>query len=335
MNKVGKRKNGTIIAAFAVVTAGLLALFFVSINLGSINLGFGQLFKGLFVEYDPDVATVYDLRFPRILISMLGGAGLAAAGAMFQAILRNPLADPGILGISSGAAFASVVAAVLFPGLYFLTPVCSVIGGLAAFALVYGLAWQGSLSPLRIILIGVAVQAFFAGLSSGINAMSGSTQSGVAAIVEGNITMKTWDDVRTLLMFIVPGVILAMVSAQWCNILGLEDKTIRGLGISVDRIRFLVSIVAVFIVGGCTAIVGTVSFLGLLVPHMGRIFVGSNHKLLLPFSMLSGAALFLLADTLGRTIIYPYEINAGIILSVVGGVVFVILLKRSNGIYGK
>lgn len=335
MNKVKKRNKAVVMTAFVVVIIGLIVLFFVSINLGSIDLKFIQLLNGLFVQYDPDVATVYDLRFPRIVISMLAGAGLASTGALFQAVLRNPLADPGILGVSSGAAFASVIATALIPGLYFLTPICSVLGGLVAFALVYGLAWQGSLSPLRIILIGVAIQALFSGLSGGINAMSGGAQSGVAAIVEGNITMKTWDDVHVLLMFIIPGVILTVLSARWCNILGLEDKTIRGLGINVDLIRLLVSIVAVFIVGGCTAIVGTVSFLGLLIPHIGRLFVGSDHKLLLPFSMLSGALLFLLADTLGRTILYPYEVNAGIILSVVGGIAFVILLKRSNGIYGR
>lgn len=329
------RMKGRVFAAFLMVIAALILLFFVSVNLGSIKLSFLQLFRGLFVEYDQAVASVYDLRIPRILISMMAGAGLACAGVMFQAVLKNPLADPGILGISSGAGFAAVAAAALFPQFYLAAPVFSFLGGLLAFGMVYSLAWRGTLSPLRIILMGVAIQSLFTGLSSGVNSMSGGNLSGVASIVEGNITMKTWSDVKILCVFVMLGLVLTMFCARWCNLMGLEDKTIRGLGIHVDRVRLLVSLTAVFLVGGCTAIVGAVSFLGLLVPHIGRIFVGSEHKLLLPFSALLGAFLFLLADTLGRTIAYPYEISAGIILSVAGGIVFVILLRKSGGIYGK
>ena len=336
MKQINREKQtGRVLIAFLAAAAGLVLLFFISVNLGSIRLGFGQLFKGLFVAYDPEVASVYDLRFPRILISMMAGAGLACAGALFQAVLKNPLADPGILGVSSGAGFLGVVAAALFPQFYFFVPVFSFLGGLLAFALVYSLAWKGSLSPLRIILMGVAMQALFSGLSSGINSMSGGSQSGVAAIVEGNITMKTWSDVRVLFGFVLVGLILTLLCARWCDLMGLEDKTIRGLGIRVDRVRLLVSLTAVLLVGGCTAIVGTVSFLGLLVPHIGRMLVGSRHRLLLPFSMLLGAFLFLLADTLGRRIAYPYEIPANVVLSVVGGIAFVILLRKSGGIYGK
>ncbi len=336
MSKTKEKKGkSAVAAAFLLVLIGLVLLFFLSVNLGSIHLSFGQLFRGLFVAYDREVASVYDLRFPRILISMLAGAGLACAGALFQAVLKNPLADPGILGVSSGAGFFAVLAATLFPKLYFFVPVFSFFGGLLVFLLVYSLAYKGTLSPLRIILMGVAMQALFSGLSGAVNSMSGGNQSGVASIVEGTITMKTWNDVRVLALFLVPGLILTFLSARWCNLMGLEDKTIRGLGVPVDRVRLLVSLLAVFLVGGCTAIVGTVSFLGLLVPHIGRLLVGNEHRRLLPFSALLGAFLFLLADTLGRRIAYPYEIQAGVILSVVGGITFIILLRRSGGIYGK
>lgn len=336
MSKIQEHR-GTMrsVAAFFAVTTGLILLFFFSVNTGSIRLTFGQLFGGLFLKYDPEVASVYDLRFPRILISMMAGAGLACAGALFQAVLKNPLADPGILGISNGAGFAAVAAAAFLPQYYFFVPLFSFAGGLLTFVLVYTLAWKGKASPLRIILMGVAMQALFSGLSGGINSMSGGNMSGVTSIVEGTITMKTWNDVKVLAGFMIPGLLLTLFGARWCNLMGLEDKTIRGLGIQVDRVRLLLSLLAVFLVGGCTAIVGSVSFLGLLVPHIGRIFVGSEHRRLLPFSMLLGAFLFLLADTLGRTIVYPYEINAGVVLSVVGGIAFVILLRKGGGIDGK
>ena len=326
---------GKSVAAFLFVSIGLLVLFFVSINLGSIRLTVPQLLRGLFVEYDRDVASVYDLRFPRILISMMGGASLAVAGALFQAVLKNPLADPGLLGISSGAGFAAVLSAMIFPQLYFMTPLFSFLGGLLVFAMVYGLAWKGTLSPLRIILLGIAMQSLFGGLSDAVNSMNGGNVSGVASIVEGNITMKTWNDVHLMAVVSAIGLVLALCSCKWCNLCGLEDKTVRGLGVNIDRVRFLVSITAVFLVGGCTAIIGPVSFIGLLIPHIGRICVGSDHRRLLPFSALAGAFLFLLADTLGRTIIRPHEMNASVILAVVGGIAFILLLRKSGGIYGK
>lgn len=321
--------------SFLCVTIGLLVLFFFSINLGSIQLTVPQLLRGLFIEYDRDVASVYDLRFPRILISMMAGASLAVAGALFQAVLKNPLADPGLLGISSGAGFAAVLATMLFPQLYFLTSAFSFLGGLLVFALVYGLAWKGTVSPLRIILMGIAMQSLFSGLSEALHSMSGGNVSGVASIVEGNITMKTWHDVHLMAVVSVIGLVLALLCAKSCNLCGLEDKTVRGLGVNIDRVRLIVSITAVFLVGGCTAIVGPVSFIGLLVPHIGRIFVGSDHRKLLPFSALLGAFLFLLADTMGRTLIRPHEMNASVILAIVGGIAFVILLRKNGGIYGK
>lgn len=330
-----KKSKAKITLSFMCVSLGLAFLFFTSVNLGSIKLSFPQLLRGLFVEYDADVASVYDLRFPRILISMMAGASLAVAGVLFQAVLKNPLADPGLLGISSGAGFAAVLATTLFPQLYFAAPVFSFLGGLLVFAMVYGLAWKGALSPLRIILMGIAMQSLFSGLSEAVNSMNGSNLSGVASIVEGNITMKTWSDVRMLFVVSAIGLVLAFLCAKWCNLCGLEDKTVRGLGVNIDVVRFVVSVTAVFLVGGCTAVVGPVSFIGLLVPHIGRIFVGSEHRLLMPFSALSGAFLFLLADTLGRTIIRPYEMNASVILAIVGGIAFVILLRKSGGIYGK
>ncbi len=330
-----KKSRGKCVISFVCVCVALVVLFFVSINLGSIKLSASQLIRGLFVEYDPDVASVYDLRFPRILISMMAGAALAVAGVLFQAVLKNPLADPGLLGISSGAGFAAVLATSFFPQLYFVAPVFSFFGGLLVFAMVYGLAWKGALSPLRIILMGIAMQSLFSGLSQWVNAMSGSNLSGVASIVEGNITMKTWEDVRILFVVFAIGIVMAFFCARWCNLCALEDKTVRGLGINIDVVRLLISVTAVFLVGGCTAIVGPVSFIGLLVPHIGRILVGSEHRRLMPFSALAGAFLFLLADTLGRTLIRPYEMNASVILAIVGGIAFIILLRKSGGIYGK
>ena len=288
------RKTAKAAISFIVMILLLVALFFAAVNIGSLKVSFPELLKGLFVEYNEDVATIYDLRFPRIVISMLAGAAIAVSGVLFQAVLKNPLADPGIIGISSGASFAAVLITAFAPTLFFFTPLFAFLGGVIAFVLVYSLSWKGGLSPLRIIPVGVAVDAMFTGLSSALNSMNGGNMSGVASIVNGNITMKTWDDVKTLVPYVV------------------------------------ISLIAVLLASISTAVAGVISFLGLIVPHIGRILVGSDHKALVPFSALFGAFTFLLADTIGRTIAAPYEVSASIIMSVVGGPFFVILLRRSK-----
>lgn len=329
-----KNKTARAVISFGVMIVLLVILFFAAVNIGSLKISFSQLFRGLFIEYDDAVATIYDLRFPRIIISMLAGAAIAVSGVLFQAVLKNPLADPGIIGISSGASFTAVLITAFAPTLFFLTPLFAFLGGVAAFALVYTLSWKGGLSPLRIILVGVAVDAMFMGLSSAFNSMNGGNMSGVAAIVNGNITMKTWSDVWTLTPYVIIGLLLAMIFTGTCNLLSLEDKAARGLGINVNVMRITISMIAVLLASISTAVAGVISFLGLIVPHIGRLLVGSNHKALVPFSALFGAFTFLLADTIGRTIAAPFEIPASIIMSVVGGPFFIILLRRSKN-YGK
>ena len=325
-----RNKNIRTVLAFAVTGILLLLIFFTAINTGSLSVTFGQLMRGLFMEYDADVAAVYDLRFPRIMISMLAGAAIAVSGVLFQAVLKNPLADPGIIGISSGAGFVAVLITAYAPTLFFLTPLFAFLGGVAAFLTVYLLSWKGGLSPLRIILTGVAVNTLFTGLSSAFNSVSGGDRTGVAAIVEANITQKTWEDVGTLFPYVAAGLILACFFIGECNLLSLEDKTARGLGINVNRTRIVISLVAVLLASISTAVAGAVSFLGLIVPHIGRILVGSDHKLLIPFSALAGAFTFLAADTLCRTIAAPNEISTAVIMSVVGGPFFILLLRRSK-----
>ena len=325
-----KKKTARAALSFLILGVLLAALVFASINIGSLQVSFGELIRGLFVERIENVAAIYDLRFPRIVISLFAGAAVAVAGVLFQAVLKNPLADPGIIGISSGASFAAVLVTAFLPALYFFTPLFAFGGGVLAFFLVYSLSWKGGLSPLRIILTGVAVSAMFSGLSDALNSMTGGSSSGVASIVEGNITQKTWEDVQTLLPYVIVGLVLAVLFSKMCNLMTLEDKTARGLGVNVNLMRILISLVAVLLASISTAVAGAVSFLGLIVPHIGRILVGSDHRALVPFSMLAGAFTFLLADTIGRTVAAPYEVSASIIMSVIGGPFFIILLRRSK-----
>lgn len=328
-----KKKNHTGLSFLAVIVL-FLCMIYIAINTGSISLSMKSLFHGLFVSYDPDVAAVWDLRFPRIFIASLGGAALSVSGVLFQACMKNPIADPGIIGVSSGASFAAVLIAGVFPSLYFFIPLVAFGGGILACALVYLLAFKNGLNPLRVILVGVAVNAVFTGLTQAFNSMTGGNLSGVASIANANISQKTWDDVYRLTGYVVLGLLLAWISFYKCDLLSLSDQTARGLGINVTATRILVSFIAVILASISTAEVGVVSFIGLIVPHVARLLVGSNHKTLIPFSMFGGAVLMLLADTLGRTLAAPYEISASILLSIVGGPLLIILIRRSDKTYG-
>lgn len=325
--------KGRRIISFAGTIAALIILFLYAVNTGSLKVSPDELFKGLFVEYNPNVATIYDLRFPRIFVAMLGGAATAVSGVLLQAVMKNPLADPGIIGISSGASFVAVLITAFMPSLYFYTPILAFIGGIIAFMLVYGLSWRGGLSPLRIMLVGVAVNSMFTGLMSAFNSSTGSNYSGVASIVNANITMKTWSDVKILFIYTFIGLIASLFVLRQCNLLALEDMTAQSIGVNVTKMRIIVSVIAVLLASISTAVVGPISFLGLIVPHIARIFVGSNHKILVPYSIILGAFVLLFADTLGRTIAAPYEISASVIMSVVGGPFFIILLRRSKKNY--
>lgn len=314
------------ILAFVVTAILLIVLFCLAVNTGSLQVSLPQLMSGLFVAYDPTVATIYDLRFPRILIALLGGAAVAVSGALLQAVLRNPLADPGIIGISSGASFAAIIIVAFFPMLFFFTPLFAFLGGIIAFALVYGLSWKSGFSPLRIILIGVAVNAMFTGLLQAFNSGTGNVYEGAANIVNANISMKTWDDFTTLFVWVVIGLLLSLTIMQRCNLLALEDKTARSLGVNVNRSRLIISLIAVLLASISTSIIGPISFLGLIVPHIARLLVGSNHKVLIPYCMVLGAFILLLADTVGRVIMAPNEISAAVVMAVVGGPFFIALL---------
>lgn len=321
------------ILSFVLTAVGLFVLFIFAVNTGSLKVTPSELFSGLFIEYNPDVATIYDLRFPRIFIAMLGGAATAVSGVLLQAVMKNPLADPGIIGVSSGASLVAVIVTAFFPSLFFLTPMLAFIGGLVAFLLVYSLSWNGGLSPLRIILVGVAVNALCTGLMSAFNSATGSSYTGVASIVNANITQKTWNDFQTLAVYVVIGLIASFFVTNQCNLLSLEDKTARSLGMNVTRSRIVISVIAVLLASISTAVVGAISFLGLIVPHIARLLVGSNHKVLVPYSILLGAFTLLLADTIGRTVASPYEISAAVVMSVIGAPFFIFLLRRSKQNY--
>lgn len=300
---------------------------------GSIEISSMELIKGLFSGTDSNVEIIKDLRFPRIVISLFAGAALSVSGVLLQSVMRNPLAEPGIIGVSSGAGFVTIVMVTFFPTLYFYTPLFAFIGGALAFFLVFTFSWKSGLNPLRMILIGVAINAVFVGLSELFSAQ-GNSLIDAASVTSSTLSMKTWNDVQIIALYGTIGLVLAFVFFTYANHLGLRDQTLKSLGFRVNRARLILSILAVLLASIATAVAGMFTFVGLLIPHIGRSLVGTDHKVLIPFSALSGALLILVADTLGRIILAPMEIPASIIMAIIGGPFLIFLLRKSDRIYG-
>jgi len=325
--------NKRVVSLIAIIIL-LPVTMIVSATTGSLDVTVLELIKGLWTGANENVNIVKDLRFPRIIVSMMAGAALAVSGVLLQAVMRNPLAEPGIIGVSSGAAFFTLLVVSFFPTLFFYSPLFAFIGGAIAFLLVYSLSWKSGLNPLRMILIGVAINAIFTGLSELLRAQGASSMTQSISVTSSTLSMKTWNDVHIITLYGAIGLIIAFLLFAWCNHLALKDQTLKNLGFNINRARFIISIVAVLLAAIATSIAGMFTFVGLLIPHIGRLLVGTDHKVLIPFSAFAGAILILLADTVGRTIMAPIEIPASIIMAIIGGPFLILLLRKSDRIYG-
>ncbi|ECL8007084.1 iron ABC transporter permease [Listeria innocua] len=317
---------------FAAVVVLLFGTILWAVQAGSLQMSIPTFLRGLFSGGNEMVDVVIDLRFPRIIIALLAGAALSVSGLLLQAVMRNPLADAGVIGISAGANFFSFVIILFLPELYFWLPLFSFIGGALACFLVFLFSYRSDFNPLRFIIIGIAINAVFTGLSDALSSQVAlvSSQSASSA---ASLAMKKWSDVETLVIYVTIGLICALILAKWCNVLGLENKMARGFGVPVNKTRIWLALIAVLLASITTAVVGVIAFVGLLVPHIARKLVGGNYQVLVPFSILFGALLLLFADTLGRTLFQQMEIPASVIMLIIGGP-FLIFLMRKGDFYG-
>ncbi|MBC1422132.1 FecCD family ABC transporter permease [Listeria seeligeri] len=317
---------------FGIVILLLIATLLWAVQAGSLSISISEFIKGLFTGGNETIDVIIDLRFPRIIIALLAGAALSVSGLLLQAVMRNPLADAGVIGISAGAKFFSFVIILFLPELYFWLPLFSFIGGALACLLVFLFSYRSDFNPLRFIIIGIAINAVFTGLSDALSSQVALISSQTASNT-ASLAMKKWSDVETLLIYVAIGLICAWVLSKWCNVLGLENKMARGFGVPVNRTRILLALIAVLLASITTAVVGVIAFVGLLVPHIARKLVGGNYQILVPFSILFGALLLLVADTIGRTLFTQMEIPASVIMLIIGGP-FLIFLMRKGDFYG-
>ncbi|WP_343008702.1 iron ABC transporter permease [Clostridium celatum] len=309
----------------------LLVTVLVSLKLGSINITFRELIKGIFLgQSDGNIGIIKDLRMPRVIIAILVGANLAIAGVLLQAVIRNPLADPYITGISSGACVVTVFFMVFIPSVTNLRPIFGFFGGLVCCMIIYFMAYKNGLSPIRIVLAGAACNALLGGFSSMITVSAGLGASNIQKWMMGSLATVNWSNLNILLIYSTIGILAAILLSKVCNILALGSKNAKSLGFNSNIYMIIVTAVAVFLASISTAIAGVISFVGLVVPHICRIIIGSDHKYLIPYSGIVGAFLVLFADTVGRMAMRPNEIPVGVVTCIFGAPFFLYLLRRSD-----
>jgi iron complex transport system permease protein len=282
---------------------------------------------------NPDHALIVNtLRLPRTLVALMVGVGLGISGTILQGLTRNPLADPAIIGINAGASLVAVTIIVLAPSVPSLfLPFCAFAGALTVAILIYFLSWNQGSSPIRLILVGVGIAAIASALTSLIVTF-GEIYSASEALVwlVGSVYGRSWEQVISLLPWIVIFVPLALVLARHLNVLNLGDDIARSLGSSVEWQRGLLLFISVALAAASVAAAGTIGFVGLIASHLGRKLVGTTHQSLIPVAGIMGGTIVVLADLLGRMLFAPIEIPCGVVTAAVGAPYFLYLLIRDR-----
>ncbi|MEG4349793.1 iron ABC transporter permease [Microcoleus sp. LAD1_D5] len=282
---------------------------------------------------NPDHAfVIHNLRLARTLVAFMVGVAFAISGTIFQGLTRNPLADPGIIGINAGASLAAVTVIVLFPSAPIYTlPVSAFAGALLMAVLIYSLAWNNGSSPILLILMGIGLSAIASAFTS-LMITFGDIYDVSNALVwlAGSVYGRTWEQVFSFLPWLIVFVPMALTLARHLNALNLGDDVAKGLGTRVEWQRGLLVLVGVALAGAGVATAGMIGFVGLIAPHLGRQLVGTNHEGLIPTSALLGGVIVVVADLLGRTLFAPIELPCGVVTAAIGAPYFLFLLIRNR-----
>jgi iron complex transport system permease protein len=307
----------------------------VALQIGSVPLATRDVLGafGLGTTDETTRAIVLQVRFPRVALSVIVGAGLAAAGTVFQGIFRNPMADPYIIGVSAGAALGATVAIV--SGLTFVVAgvgaitILAFAGALGVTLLVYRLAWaRGEVAVEHLLLAGIAVGAFLGAIISALQLFGGESLQQVIFWLMGGFSGRTWEHVRVAAPYVAAGYVVAWVLARDLNLMVMGDEAARSLGVPVARSRTLLIVAGSLMAAASVAVSGLIGFVGLVVPHLMRLLTGPDHRRLLPSAALGGGCILLLADTIARSVIPPADVPVGIVTAALGAPFFLYLLRR-------
>lgn len=321
----------------------LIAMAAFATTIGSVEIPFWTTFNVLLsrlpmVNMAPSwpnttETIILDIRLPRVILAGLVGAALATAGATYQGLFRNPLADPYLIGVAQGAALGAIIGFVLPPTWhrfgFGIIPLLAFIGALVSTVIVYNLARVGKTLPVTtLILAGVALGALLGSIVSYLIISSEEKMHGIIFWLMGSFSLSQWSEVKVILPYVIVGVVIILVYARPLNIMQLDEEQAQQLGINVERIKLILLAAATLITAAAVSFVGTIGFVGIIIPHAVRLVWGADHRFLLPLSVLTGAIFLILADLIARTVLAPTEVPIGVITALTGAPFFLYLLRR-------
>jgi len=328
-NSSGKAKHGKNAPVLLFLFLFLLILaFLASLCFGSVQISLFSALKDLFAGNlsSPEVRILLYLRLPRALGAVLAGIGLAAAGVLIQAVLHNPMAAPNVIGVNSGAGLGAVLMLAVFPSAVQFLPLAAFLGAVLTCLLIYGISLKTGAERLTVTLVGIAVSSV---LNAGINTVKILYPDSVYdadAFMIGGLSGVTFARILPAGGMILGGLLFALLLARDADILSLGDEASRSLGMNVRLTQLLMLGTASVLAGAAVSFAGLLGFVGLVIPHIARRFVGQNHRWLIPVSALGGGILVLVCDLISRLLFAPYELPVGILLSLIGGPFFLFLL---------
>lgn len=308
----------------------------VSLMVGQVSFSLAEIWKGIFINNDSlERRIVWDIRMPRVFIGVIVGMCLAVSGSILQGVLRNPLADPGIIGVSSGAGLMAVLILIVFPAYNLLLPIAAFSGACITALIIYMLSWRGGASPIRMILIGVAINAIIGAVMSALMLLYSDRVQAVLPWLAGGISGTGWVEFRMIIYYAVIALSLSFVMIRHLRILKLGDEVAKLLGHNVERSRFLLIVISTLLAGIAVSVSGLIGFVGLVVPHILRLTIGGDDRFLIPAAAIGGGLLVVVADTVARTAFDPIELPVGILLAFLGGPFFLYMIQRGRGNFAK
>lgn len=326
------RRYGTPAAIVLVLVVGLA----LSLALGAVRIPLADVFATLTGSGEgTSERIIMSARLPRALVALLAGANLAVSGVLLQGVTRNPLADPGIIGVTAGAGVSATIVLAAFPEAAHALPLAAFLGAMASAVFVYAVSWtpgaagKGGTSPVRMVLAGVAVNAILGAVIGVLITAFADRIPAVMFWTAGSFNGRGWMHLWMVLPYSIVGLAIAFALRSRVRILELGDDTASTMGISVERTRLLAFAAAALLAGSAASVAGLVGFVGLVVPHLVRLAMGSN-RLIVPVSAFAGGALLLWADLAARTVLAPSELPVGVITGLVGGPYFIFLLYKSG-----
>lgn len=310
-----------------------VGMFAAAMSLGAADISVKEVWQAITSTSGGDrLLIIREIRLPREIAAILVGSALAVAGAIMQGMTKNPLADPGLLGLTAGANAALALTIAFFPAAGFLGIIAACFAGAAAGTLlVFGISSikKGGYAPIRVVLAGAAVSALLYAIAEGIG-ITYRISKEVSMWTAGGLIGTSWKQLHVISPFIVTGILIALCLSRQLTVLSLSEELATGLGQKTALVKTMLFLAVILLAGASVALVGNMAFLGLIIPHLVRAVVGTDYRFILPMSVILGSAFMLLADTLGRTINAPYETPVAAIVAMIGLPFFLIILRKGG-----